>query len=148
MKTINNKFFLSVLTGVLALCLLIIGSCSKKDDPSAEEINKGLLSSGTWKISSVAVDGVDRASLFTGMTLQFQAGSYTTANGGAVWPASGNWSFIDANALSIKRSDDVTVTISTITETSLVLGLTWSKTTLGKGRVDSFSGQHVFTFTK
>jgi hypothetical protein len=148
MKTINNKLFQLMLSVLVMFCLLTISSCGKKDDPSATEVNTGLLSSGTWKISSVVVDGTDRTSLFTGMTLQFQAGSYTTSNGGVVWPASGSWSFIDTNALSIKRSDDVTVTINTISETNLVLSLAWSKTTLGKGRVSSFKGQHVFSFTK
>lgn len=133
---------------VVLASLVFFSSCKKDDGPTVQETNTNLLTSGTWKVGSVKVDNVDRTSLFTGMTLQFTAAGYTTANGGPVWPATGTWSFTDDAAMSIKRNDDLQVTITSISESSLVLTLTWSKTTLGKGRSSSVAGVHAFSFTK
>jgi hypothetical protein len=40
------------------------------------------------------------------------------------------------------------VTLERISETELVLDLTWSKTTLGSGREASIQGAHTFVFNK
>jgi len=146
MKKINSLYIASSV--LLFFAVSVLSSCGGKDSPSASEVNQGILSSGTWKISNVTVDGVDQTSLFTGLTLQFTASSYTTTNGDPVWPATGTWSFTDDTATSVKRSDGVIVGISSISETGLVLTLDWTKTTLGTGRVKSVAGAHVFTFTK
>jgi hypothetical protein len=65
-----------------------------------------------------------------------------------VWPASGTWVFADGNAKTITRSDNLAVTITEVTDTKLVLTLTWATTTLGGGRVESVKGINVFTFAK
>ena len=49
---------------------------------------------------------------------------------------------------AIKRDDGLVVTLQEVTDTSLKLALTWTKTTLGSGRIESVSGQHVFSFGK
>lgn len=145
MKKVKSLYTASSL--ILILAVVFLSSCGGSD-PSITDVNQGLLSSGTWKISNVNVDGTDQTSLFTGLTLQFTATNYTTTNGEPVWPASGTWSFTDDTATAVKRSDGVVVGISSISETSLVLTLTWDKTTLGTGRVNSVKGAHTFTFTK
>src|SRR6188768_2983290 len=133
MNTIKARFIF-VITSLSIVCLFTISGCKKANEgPSVQEVNKVLLASGTWKINNVKVDGVDQTSQFSGMTLQFQAGSYTTVNGEPVWPTSGSWTFVDENAMTVRRNDDIVVTISTLSEGSLVLELNWSKTTLGHG---------------
>jgi hypothetical protein len=147
MMTIKNSTSI-VLSIVCITFLATIFSCSKKSDPSAEEITKGFLTSGVWKISTVNAGGVDKTAAYAGMTLQFQSGSYSTTNGSPVWTTSGTWAFTDSNAKSVRREDNVIVDITTISSTSLVLSVQWNKTTLGKGRVESIVGANVFTFIK
>lgn len=117
--------------------------------PSLTEAEKAiaLLKSATWKINTVTVDGALGIS-FKNMTLSFTSSTYSTANGSVVWPASGSWTFSDATGKVIKRDDGVDVTVEAISETALILSLTWSKTTLGKGRNQSITGKHVFIFSK
>jgi len=128
-------------------CLLFISGCDR-GEPSIEEINRALVTANTWKVSSLMVDGVDRTNLFTNFSLKFTDTNFSTTNGGPVWPASGTWSFVDETAMVIKRNDNVTVTITTISESSLVLALQWETTTFAGGRKSSVAGNHVFTFVK
>lgn len=65
-----------------------------------------------------------------------------------MWPAAGTWSFVDETAMVIKRSDNVTVTLKSISESNLVLALQWETTTFAGGRASSVAGNHVFTFAK
>jgi hypothetical protein len=128
-------------------CTFLAG-CKGSDDPSAADVNTQKLIANTWKLSSVQVDAVDQTSLFTGMTLKFTATNYTTTNGGVVWPASGTWTFTDETAKKIKRSDNVEITITDITDASLKLTLSWTAGTFGLGRVSSVAGIHSFNFVK
>ena len=134
------------LTGLFASCKSSSGDpapvVSKEDEVSA------LLTSATWKMSSVTVDGTDKTSIYKDLKLTFTSAGFTSVNGGAVWPASGTWDFTSAEATSIKRNDGVEVTLQEVTNTGLKLALTWSKNTLGPGRIESVSGQHVFSFGK
>jgi hypothetical protein len=141
----NGKTFLKAAVLLLLVAGLVsLGSCKKKKVvPDAA----ALLKSGTWKIKTVTVDGADKLSMFTGMTLTFSATAYTSTNGVPVWPASGNWS-INTDKTIVTRDDGVAVTIDNISETALGLSLNWSKTTLNGGRTESIPGKHVFTFTK
>lgn len=131
---------------LFSLCLML--SC-KTDNPVTPERERvsALLSSGTWNIDNVTIDGVANTS-FAGMTLVFTRTTYTTTNGDAVWPATGTWSFADDTAKVVKRGDDIEVAIEAISEASMTLSLMWTKTTLGAGRGKSLSGRHVFTFKK
>jgi hypothetical protein len=135
-------------TVAVVFSLALLSSCGP-DDPTGKEKNTKIISSGTWVISSVMVDGVDKSDLFTGFTLEFNsAGTYSSTNGEPVWKASGTWSFKDNSGQVFLRDDGKEVTLGTITETALVLNMNWDKTTLGSGRSRSVSGNHTFTFTK
>lgn len=124
--------------------MISLGSCKKKKvDPDAA----ALLKSGTWKIKTVSVDGADKLSLFTGMTLSFTATNFSSTNAVPVWPASGTWT-INTDKTVITRGDGVAVNIDNVSETALGLSLTWGKTTLNGGRTGSVAGKHVFAFTK
>lgn len=132
-----------------------LSSCdSGGDDPTTqmtkqEEVTSLLVGAGstpkTWTMQSVAVDGVDKSTLFGGMTIKFTAGTFTVANGGPLWPATGTWTFTSDQAITIKRDDGTEVQVQA-TATSLKLTMTWNKKTFGTGRTTSVSGQHVFTF--
>jgi hypothetical protein len=99
-------------------------------------------------MSSVSVDGTDKTSLYKDLSLKFTATGFTSTSGGVIWPASGTWTFTSADATAIKRDDGLEVTLQEVTDTSLKLALTWSKTTIGPGRVESVNGKHVFSFGK
>jgi hypothetical protein len=132
----------------VAASLVQLTRCKEKDpEPSEEEIVKEKLTSGTWTLQSVTVDNVDQTAVYQGLTINFTETTYTTTKGGQVWPASGTWSFIDDTAIAIKRDDGTEVKVEA-TDTSLKLTLTWSKTTLAPGRIESVKGLHVFTFKK
>ena len=144
MKKIANQIII-----VLALSsLLLAASCKKSNDPSPGDVTTQQLSSATWKVSTVTVDGTDQTALFSTMTLKFTATNYTTMNGGVVWPVSGTWSFVNENATTIKRDDGVEVALSVVNEAGFKMTLVWSKSTFGSGRVASVAGTHVFTMVK
>jgi hypothetical protein len=133
---------------ILVAAFVFLSGCKGGDDPTPQEVTTQQLVAPTWKLTSVLVDGVDKTSLFTNMTLKFTTTNYTTTNGGVVWPASGTWTFTDETARKIKRNDNLEVTITEITEASLKLSLTWATGTFGSGRVSSVAGNHVFNFVK
>jgi len=135
-------------TRILALLLvtLFIG-CSEPESISEAERVTNLLKASGWKVSSVQVDGL-ASTLFTGMTLTFTNTSFSSTNATPVWPATGSWSFQANSTTNIKRSDGVDVVINSISETSLVLSLNWTKKTFGNGKSESIAGQHLFSLTK
>ena len=138
---------LKIFSSLLLLSILICFSCSKSEDVSPEKKTSKLLvgdGNKTWKVQSVSVNGVSQTALFTGLTIKFSDTSYTTANGGVVWPSPGSWAFTDKDAEAFMRGDGISVEVE-VTETSLKLYMVWSKTTYG-GRVNSVAGQHIFTF--
>lgn len=140
--------FLSVL--LFSKLLLLSGCSSGGDDPSPSRQDevRSVLTSGTWKIQLVMVDGVDKTSIYEELTLEFSSSSYTATNGMPVWPPNGTWSFTNDQATAFIRGDGVEVEILEATNSSLKLGLTWNDTTLGGGRISSVSGDHVFSFVR
>jgi hypothetical protein len=138
---------ISVPITLISLSIHFSGCSGDKKITRQEEVTAAL-TSGTWKVNMVTVDGVDKTSTYKDLTLTFTGNSFSSTNGGVIWPASGTYTFTDANASALKRNDNLEVQIQEAATSSLKLGLNWTKTTLGSGRVESFSGQHVFSFTK
>jgi hypothetical protein len=122
--------------------------CEKEEKEITTDRVRKILTSATWKIQSVAVDGADKTSSFVDHTLKFTSTHFTAVNGDPVWPASGIWTFADDTGNKIVRDDDIEVSVNEINANKLVLSLMWTKTTLGAGRLSSISGEHVFTFVK
>lgn len=143
MKKNNIPYILTAL--ILIAVVSLISSCGKPPVTEEEKV-RNMLMSGTWQIQDVTVDGVNKNSLFNGFTIKFNDATYTTTNGGPIWPASGTWHV--SNPTTIVHNGGDVISISSITETSLVLNLEWDQTTLGGGRVESVSGNHTFTFSK
>lgn len=133
---------------MLSLALTQLSSCKKSDPaPSAQDVMKAKLTANLWKMQSVTVDGVDKSSVFTGLTIQFTSTAYTTTNGKAVWPASGTWTFVTTDGTTIKRDDGIEVKVEA-TDATLKLTLTWLQTTFGGGRAESIGGVNVFNMVK
>jgi hypothetical protein len=147
MKT--GKNILSALFSIAAVAILIsISSCGGGGGGTPAPDMSALLKSGTWKVSTVTVDGANELDMFTGMTLTFTSGNFTSTNADPVWPASGTWT-LNAAAKTFSRNDGLVVTVGdNISETTLKLTLNWDKTTYGGGRTSSVAGEHVFTFGK
>jgi hypothetical protein len=137
---------ITILRLTILIVTAVLAGCGPGSD--AEPDTKALLTSGQWKMKTVTVDGVDKSSAFTNFTISFSATAFTSANGSPVWPLSGTWAFTDKEQKSVKRNDDVVVTIHDITESQLTLSLTWTKNTLGAGRIESVAGGYVFTLIK
>ena len=155
MKTnYRKKIALAFLLITYASTLIQLSGCSNGGgDPTPTPVSKqdeikAKLTAPTWKVKSVTVDGTDKTSVYKDLSLKFSTSGFTSTNGGAVWPASGTWLFTTDDATAVKRDDGVEVKLQEVTDTSLKLALTWSKTTLGPGRIESVSGQHVFSFGK
>ena len=133
------------------LFILTLAACGGGGDdpaPSKKDEVKGILTSATWKVQSVTVDGTDHTDIYKDMTLKFTSLSYNTTDGMPVWPAIGTWTFTDDTATAFRRDDGVEVDILEATGNSLKLGLLWDETTLGSGRSASIAGDHVFSFVK
>lgn len=142
-----NRPIVYLFSLAVVILLSVLAGCGDSS-PSAIEVTSNQLRANQWRISSVMVDATDQTALFTNMTLSFTATDYTTTNGKAVWPASGTWAFSDDSGKKIKRSDNVEVSITEITDTTLKLSLNWATGTFGPGRVSSIAGNHVFSFVK
>jgi hypothetical protein len=148
MKTTTIKSATSIF--VLLLIAVWNFGCGS-DEPSSptemEEI-KASMTSDTWNVQSVDVDGIDETSVYSSLKLKFTETTFTSTNGGPIWPATGTWSFADKTGKLVKRGDGIEITIDEASTTLLRLKLNWTETTLGGGRTNSVSGQHIFTFIK
>jgi len=138
---------LKIVISLSLLCLLLHTTACKKKDPSPQDVVKTNLVGPIWKIKTVTVDGVDYTSSYLGMTIVFTETSYTTTNGGVVWPSPGMWQFNSNDGSKMIRNDGKEVSIS-VTASQLDLSLFWPTTTYTGGRSSSVKGSHKFTFTK
>jgi hypothetical protein len=130
---------------LLSIVLLVCASCGGDDGESAIERTARQLK-GEWQLTSLVVDGTDQTNLFPDLVITLANGTYQTANGEPVWPASGTWSITDAT--TVLRDSDLAIQVESITETSMTLSLVWSRDTFGSRRNKSVSGNHTFQFTK
>lgn len=115
-------------------------------EPTANEaMETKLKAKPSWQIADVKVDGVT-SDLYPGLTVSFGSKTFTSTNGGKVWPASGTWNFVGEAGNKISRNDGVEISISTLTDSQLVMSFTWSTTTFNGGRATSLKGSHTMTF--
>jgi hypothetical protein len=146
-EVLGSRMIIRSLAAVFA-CLLTLAGCKNDERILETDRARKLLTASTWTIQSVTVDGTDRTSSHAGLTLHFTNTHYTTTHGGALWPESDIWTFVDNTGRVIVRGDDIEMTIQEINTGKLVLNFTWMETTLGPGRLSSTSGEHVLTFVK
>lgn len=142
--------YLNILKTVVSVLLVLhISGCGKDDpkpaEPTANEATEKLLTSKSWQISEVKVDGVN-SDLYPGLTITFGSKTFTAANGVPVWPASGAWNFVGDSGTKLQRNDGLDITIESISSSQLIILFSWSSTTFNNGRTASLKGSHRMTF--
>jgi hypothetical protein len=148
----KTKIVKLIAVALVSIALVQISGCGGGGNGtptlSASDAVKAKLTAATsWKVQSATVDGVDQTAIYKNLALSFSVAGYSSTNGGTVWPATGTWSFNDANGTTVKRDDGLIISVE-VTDTSLKLSYTWAKTTLSGGREESVKGAQVLTFTK
>jgi hypothetical protein len=131
------------------VCICFLANCSGDSDPKQSKTEKvtALLTSGTWSLQTVLVDGIDQTEIYEDLTLTFTEDAITSTNGRVVWAESDTWQFTDDTATEIERGDGLHITLEEISNNTLVLTLTWDDTTFETGgRTSSLAGVHTFTF--
>ncbi|MCH6200757.1 hypothetical protein MMU07_14320 [Aquiflexum sp. LQ15W] len=146
----QNKIYSLVFSMMLVLTLALSGCGDEVEtpQPSAQDIAREKLTSATWKLTKVTVDGVDQTNVYKDLTLTFSNTAYSSTNGKVIWPSSGSWTFDNDQATAIKRNDGLEISIQNLTNSSLRMGLDWESTSIGTGRVLAVGGKHVFEFGK
>lgn len=136
-----------IIVKIVTICfaLVLANGCNEDEPQTPNEITEELLKAQVWKLTETKIDGVV-SDIYDGLTLSFGTKSYTTTNGGKLWPASGTWEFVGDNGDKILRDDGLVITIESINASQLVMSFTWNSTTVDGGRVGSLKGFHQMTF--
>jgi hypothetical protein len=145
-----------LLSAVIITCLTMITSCD--DGPTLTKVERAtkLLTQegGTWSPTeaSITMDGLDVTDeFFSGFSITFGEGTFTTSGTTPMWLDEDTWSFKDNTATVIVRGqDNKELTIVELTKTKLVLTLEWDQTTTVEegGRKKSLPGTYQFVLTK
>ena len=147
MKKYNSVRITSYAICVMMVIGTLLASCSESSPETAQDKALKLLT-GTWHVSNVTVDGVNKNDSFSGFTLTFTPTAYSAVNGEPEWPTAGTWTFTDDTAQSIVRDDDTIVEITSLREGKVTLTLHWDQIILGGGRVNTTSGEFVFELSR
>jgi len=146
-QSINRWIRLGLLPAIV-VTLPFLSGC-KREDRETEADKKSRILQGTWSMESVTVDGVDRSTIYEGLTLSFTLSTYTTTNGLPVWPEYGTWRFEDVSARIILRDELIRIEVVEVSPAKLTLKFPWEDTTFGPGgRGNSVAGEHIFTFSR
>jgi hypothetical protein len=128
--------------------MIQISGCGEDEQLlTPNQVTEELLTSQIWEMTEVKIDDVV-SDLYAGLTLSFGTDTYTTTNGGKVWPASGTWEFVGDKGDKILRDDGLQITIISANASQLVMSFTWSTTTFDGGRAGSLTGLHRMTFKR
>jgi hypothetical protein len=130
---------------VIVIGLMFTSGCSG-DDPSASDVMLKKLTAHPWQLSNALVDGTDKTSVYSGLSLTFTKTNITATDITPSWPTTGTWEFTDGKAIAIIRNDDLEIQLVEVSKDVLKISYTWSSTTFEPGRVKSVSGNHVLTF--
>jgi len=152
MRTLNY-----ILSGLILTGMIFTAGCGGDDPPpgpTPAEERITLLSSLTWDFSTVSQDGVEISMAFSGAQLTFTAtNTFSTSNVDAtyasIFPASGSWSIPDESLINQILFNNISMTISNATETTLTLNFSFVGASANKGgRINSLDGAYVVTLTR
>ncbi len=132
---------------ILVFVLIRISGCAKEEKFTPNEKTEELLMAQVWELTEVKIDGVV-SDLYSGLTLSFGSKTYTTTNGGKVWPAFGKWEFIGEKGDKILRDDGLQIDIISANASQLVLSFIWNSTVFDGGRTGALKGLHQMTFKR
>jgi len=138
--------FIYILLAVFGM-MQISGCGEDEQSLTPNQVTEDLLTSQVWEMTEVKIDDVV-SDLYSGLTLSFGSNTYTTTNGGKVWPASGTWEFVGDKGDKILRDDGLAITIESVNASQLVMSFTWSTTTYDGGRAGSLTGLHRMKFKR
>ncbi len=125
--------------------LFKISGCNEEETFTPNEKTEELLTAPVWKLTETKIDGVV-SDIYDGLTLSFDSRTYTTTNGGNLWPTSGTWEFVGDKGDKILRDDGLAIMIESVNASQLVMSFTWATTTVDGGRAGSLKGFHLMTF--
>ena len=138
----------------MILFLIGFNNCGEDDppppDPSQKEINTGFLvnKSGGWTLKSITVPVTSATTEDQWVDFKLSVTTSTMTTSGhatgatAVWP-SGGWD-MDDSGKTIKRADDVVMSILTLTATSFRVSFSVPDGTEIDGRIASLDGDYIF----
>ncbi len=143
MKTLKTLLVSATLLG-----LIVLSGCPGDGEDSAYDKAMKLLASKTWTLNTVVVPP-QTATIpddWVNFTVSFTSSSMSTsghADGAtAVWP-SGSYT-LSQDGKTITRSDQVVMTILTLTETSFNVTFTVPVGTNVGGRIEALDGDYTF----
>ena len=151
MKTI--KYVLLILC--LAIFIISFNNCGEDEpeppDPTTKEIRTGFLvnKSNDWSLKSITVPSISATTedqwidfkLSVSTSTMSTSGHATGAN--AVWP-SGGWEMSEDGNTITRTSDDVVMSVLTLTATSFRVSFTVPDGTEINGRIASLDGDYIF----
>jgi hypothetical protein len=156
MKNSLRTAFYLLLSSLFIATVVVMTGCD--DGPTLTKVERAtkLLTQdgGTWSPAdaSITMDGLDVTDeFFTGFSITFGEGTFTTSGTTPMWLREDTWSFKDETATVIVRGqDNKELTVVELTKTKLVVTLTWDQTTTAEegGRKRSLPGTYQFTLTK
>lgn len=131
----------------LVILLVNLSRCGSSDEEQLTPNQKAeaLLISRSWSLTNVSIDGAD-SNLYSGLTLTFKPGNFSSTKSNKVWPASGTWNFVGETGNKIVRNDGVEITIESLSATQFIITFTWNSTTYESRRVNSLKGNHRMIF--
>ena len=154
MKTIRN-ILLSV---CLTIFIISFNNCNEEDPtvpvtdpiPTTKEINSGFLvnKSNGWSLKSITVPTISATTeeQWVDFKLTVSSGTMPTSDqatgANAVWPT-GAWEMSE-NGKSIKRNDQVVMTVLKLTETEFSVSFTVPDGTEINSRTASLDGDYTF----
>ncbi len=143
MKTLKTLLLSAALMG-----LFVLSGCPGDSEESDYDKAMKLLASKTWTLNSVVVPP-QTATIpddWVNFTVSFTSTNMSTSghatNASAVWP-SGSYT-LSQDAKTITRSDQVVMTILTLTETSFNVTFTVPAGTEIGGRIEALDGDYTF----
>jgi hypothetical protein len=143
MKTLKTLLFSAALAG-----LFILSGCPNSSEESDHDKAMKLLTSKTWTLNSVVIppNTATTEDDWAGFTVSFTSTNMSTnghpTGASAVWP-SGSYT-LSEDGKTITRSDQVVMTILTLTETSFNTTFTVPVGTEIGGRIEALDGDYTF----
>ena len=133
----------------LCLALTVLAGCNDDTTPPTEEEQYHAKLDGTWTLTDARVDDLLVTSAFSGLVLTLHGDHYEVTNAmPPIWPNDGSVTLQQtqgAQPFALKRSDDVVMTVTELTATTLVLKYQYAAR---NARLSSMSGVYEFRFTK
>jgi hypothetical protein len=142
---------------LLGLTGIFLSSCGEEETPSAKKNQLSELS-GTWKLTSVTMSGVDVTPEYSAFELTLSGSasgdvfSYSVVGRPELspWPTRGTWSFgsdVKSELMRDPGTDDAIIMDYSVTDSQLVVEFAFIGTGY-QARASSAEGIYIYTFEK